>query len=529
MAAENKKPVVGGDASIDYYLLARSQADQVAALLPVAARWLRNRGACTSPGCFHARLPGGGWTSVLAGAEAADQDPAVASLLDELMWDLSRQAVAAIGKVEAAAVLHTSTAGGKEVSYDMYNGVPFSPRTMMENAGRLRPGGALPPWIVEMATSDWDHSEFSVGKPEVRSGESVLVWKGDVLSVRSHHPDDRLLLDLGHDLKSLTGVVEWDRLPEELAKDLEDGETLLESWFAGDRWFQATLGERLFGVVRKEALVIEGPPDLGKTSLLLACRLALGGLLELQPNEALSGANRRTAVLKEAALTKMGVAVIAHDEVEKVDWHYLKQQSNGAPRVLDSVGMKGQIELPAPSLRLLTKNSTTFPLKSAPPDCRDKLKLVKLRRPEGTDPALLARLEKRCPRLARGLCLAIFKAFATGGRPEDLDPGGCSTTEAGEPTMHADLTPTITEALHDVLSLLYEPCGTENGTGASEVKKAIARRMRAPWLEALPILAFLELIGARGSSPRVVVDRGRVVRDGVARKVDHRLLVLARE
>jgi len=338
------------------------------------------------------------------------------------------------------------------------------------------------------------------------------------LSTRGLRADDAMLLDAGHDLSGITLDASLGTNPEVI-----DARALLGEWFSlqTDRldFFLCSMAERLLLRVRKEAHVIEVASDVGKTALLMLIDAACGTYARVVPNDSISGTNRRTARIHEATLSKAGIRFILHDEVNSVDWEFLKTQSNGAPLDEWAVGMSNTMHAANKATRVLTRNVTASGgVSTASKDVRRKI----LHWNESSfgkpvrNPARHEKIKKKDPALARGVFLSMLEAFhrLKGERP-DLDDGLRAGADLVESVPDADIND-LTESL-DALTMvvrsayheLFRDVGPgDDGTSAEGVKAAIAARFGdAATLTQLPLEYFTNFVLRTGeavdSSPMI--------------------------
>ena len=113
-------------------------------------------------------------------------------------------------------------------------------------------------------------------------------------------------------------VVLVGRATLELRNEMDEATAMWVSWFPDEgvrSILLYTVSERVLLQVRKECLVLETPSDRGTYARLL-------------PKAGLDGSNKRTARVHELTLSKAGFRLILHDEADRVDWEYLKAESN---------------------------------------------------------------------------------------------------------------------------------------------------------------------------------------------------------
>lgn len=375
------------------------------------------------------------------------------------------------------------------------------------NRQRAQPSCATAPWLLEMAMRPdaLDSTVFDALDGAVRSGSHVVVASpnpagaGHSLSLRQLQPSDHVLLDAGHDLGELG-------LPPELPADalaalpeVAEARAAVAEWLGEHAdFFLVSIAERLLLRVRKEAHVFEACSDRGKTALLTWLLAALGTYARRMPNNALEGENRRTAPIAEMTLSRAGVRFLLHDEADRVDWEYLKQQSNAAAGEEWGAGMGATLSAAHKATRIVTRNATRVAatVLAAPQDCRRKIvhwTSDTIHKPRH-NPARFARIERKDPVLARGLFLAVMEAFQrlqgqrTPDIPVALVAGAdlCPTPPAAQGSAVArqgvdTAMETITLAARGVFHELFRPSmREEGGTTAADVAKAVTADARLP-------------------------------------------------
>ena len=419
-------------------------------------------------------------------------------------------------------------------------GWTYTPHSLRANLARLQPTCMHQLWFQSIALKPeiGDSLAFDELNGTIRCGAHTVVCTpvdgNKELHLRTFESDDRMLLDAGHDLAG----VDLDELSTR--PEVVEARAMMEGWMGEltDFWL-VSLAERLFVGVRKEAHVFETPSDRGKSTLLAVVEMAMGSYARRMPNAAISGANKRMAPIAETTLSRAGLRFMLHDEVDCVDWLYLKEQSNATQSEEWDVGMASRMTANHKATRVLTRNATKPIAKvaAAPRDCRRKIVLwtgESLHAP-ASNPERYERIQAKDATLARGVFLCVLEAFQRlgGERPElpdelragedmvPVQPG--DALEMGE---QDKAMATLTLATRRTFHGLFRPStAEEGGTAAAEVQRLVCAQPGS-----LPMLAKLSLesfgtdllqagqavIGDPGQVP--AVQRGYVGAQGDAKR-----------
>jgi len=415
--------------------------------------------------------------------------------------------------------------GERRLHYVGVDGAPvsFSPSALQSNLLRLQPACASAPWLLEMAFKPdaADSITFDALDGTIRSSSHAIIASpsvdgGHTLSLRQLKSSDRMLLDAGHDLSSLSLPA---KLPAGVLAELEDvkhARKAITQWMGEHTdWFLCSIAERLLLRVRKEAHVFEAISDRGKTTLMTLLLATLGTYARRMPNSAVSGENKRMAPTKELTLSRAGVRFLMHDEVDRVDWEFLKQQSNAAPAEEWGVGMSATLSVAHKATRILTRNATRVAttVRAAPQDCRRKIvhwtSDTLHKPPDPPDPdydeKLACRVRQADPTLARGVFLAALEVFQRlrGERGDDI-PGALLAGDDLRPAEEGGLPPaanetdaaltTLTLCARRVFHELYRASShEEGGTTAAKVHELVTADERLPrFFRALPGATFVQ-------------------------------------
>ena len=384
----------------------------------------------------------------------------------------------------------------------------YTPHSLRANLARLQPTCMHQAWFQAIALKPeiGDSLVFDELNGTIRCGAHTIVCTptGDerhTLHMREFESGDHMLLEAGHDLAGVD-LTHLDTLPE-----VVEARAMMVDWMGelADFWL-ISLAERLFLRVRKEAHIFEMPSDRGKSTLLVVLEMAMGTYARRMPNAAISGANKRMAPVAETTLSRAGVRFMLHDEVDVVDWNYLKDQSNATQSEEWDIGMTSLMTASCKATRILTRNATKPIAKviAAPCDCRRKIVLwtgETLHAP-AADPERYARIQAKNPTLARGVFLCVLEAFQRlGGKrpaiPNELFAGNdlapAATTAAASEMGELDKAmATLTLATRRTFHELYRSSTLEEGgTQVAEVAKVVTAHPSLPsWLKALPSNAF---------------------------------------
>jgi len=385
----------------------------------------------------------------------------------------------------------------------------YTPATLKVNLSGLTPSCVRKSWFQSIALRPeiGDSMTFDQLNGTIRCGTNTIVCTPDAdadadgaytLHMRPFESDDHLLLDAGHEVTGID-LTSLAKLPEVV--DVRD---MMEDWVGElvDFLF-VSLAERLFLCQpRKEAHIFEVCSDRGKSTMIDVIEMAMGSYARRLPNAAVSGDNMRTVRVAEATLSRAGVRFMLHDEVDKVDWLYLKEQSNGTQSEEYDVGMANRITANHKAMRIITRNATRPDLKAtaAPRDCRHKIVLwsgTTLHKPTA-NAERYDRIKNRDPVTARGVFLAVLEAFQRLGGKRPIMP---SELLAG-----SDLAPTPTTAETDdvaraeaiaslaarrVYHRLYRPSTmAEGGTASKDIQDAICTAFGPSMFSNIPLLVF---------------------------------------
>lgn len=380
----------------------------------------------------------------------------------------------------------------------------YTPHSLRVNLARLQPTCMHQAWFQTIALKPeiGDSLVFDELDGTIRCGAHIIVCMPTsdgryTLHMRAFESGDRMLLDAGHDLVGVD-LDYLGTLPE-----VVEARAMMEGWM-GERtdFWLVSLAERLLLIVRKEAYVFETPSDRGKSTLLAVLEMAMGTYARRMPNAAVSGANKRMAPVAETTLSRAGVRFMLHDEVDVVDWLYLKEQSNATQSEEWDIGMASHMTATHKATRILTRNATKPIAKviAAPRDCRRKIVLwtgATLHAP-AADPERYARIQAKDPTLARGVFLCALEAFQRlGGKrpvmPDELFAGDdlvpAAVTAASEMGELDKAMATLTLATRRTFHELYRTSTMEEGgTPTAEVQKVVCAQPNM-----LPMLAKLSL------------------------------------
>lgn len=433
---------------------------------------------------------------------------------------------------------------GKELS--------FSPHALTTNMERLQPDCSTLPWFIALAlqhdpVSAWN---FDALDGSIRSGGSVVyVVYGEGgatrLQFRASSADDHMLLDAGHDISAISDANAFfcgtdDAL--ELRADMEEADAMWEEWFPEEgvrNFLMYTVAERMLVQVRKECIVLETPSDRGKSALLTCLLMLAGSYARLLPKAALDGSNKRSARVHELTLSKSGVRVILHDEADRVDWEYLKAESNGATGNEFSLGMGETLEVAYKAMRVITKNAARHEctVEAAPIDVRRKIVHITgdSMHPPAANTDRYGRIKSGCNRLARGLFLSVMRVF----HEHEFRPAYPDALRAG-----ADLAPPASSGeaesstLTDMVSSRARVAFAESfrvvaksdaGTETSVVQKQVCEKLNMAYMALLPLDAFLGSVlhagcnSFNGDKIQVPeeIPRGYVMKEGKRQRVHH--------
>jgi len=404
---------------------------------------------------------------------------------------------------------HTVDGDAVGQSYLVYSGEPnggvrqWSMQTGHANRGKLDDCAAMP-WFLGMALHPSTVSNAvtfdDIKTRAIRSGahvvQAVALDGGFALALRPYE-DEPMLLDAGHDLGSLPICVELDPAMLAAMPEVVEARACMEGYLGEHTdFFLYAVAERLLIKERKHAHVFEASSDRGKSTLFLLIEAGCGTYVERVSNDALQGANKRTVPLQEVAKSRAGVRFLLHDEVDRPDYEYLKQQSNAVAAQEMAVGMQSAVTAEHKATRLLTRNATSWTHKaeSAPTDCRRKIVLwgdAALAKPPENE-KLFQRIKARDATLARGFFLACMETFQRfGGKSDGEIPTALlcgadlrherdqspATVAVGVPVVQSAAFAaydTVAEAVIAVYHAQYQP-STNNvgGTQVSVIKAAI--------------------------------------------------------
>jgi hypothetical protein len=441
--------------------------------------------------------------------------------------------------------------------------VTYSAHALITNLERLQPDCCMLAWFVAIALQPDDSSNWTFDALDgtIRSGDSVVqVSYGEAgatrLTLRAVCKDDRLLLDAGHDLSAIADINAFfadsassdaTSKTKELREDMEEADRLWEEWFPeeGVRAFLLyTIAERMLCEVRKECFVLETPSDRGKSALLLCLTALAGTYARLLPKAGLDGSNKRTARVTELTHSKLGVRMILHDEADRVDWEYLKAESNGATGSEFSLGMGETLEVAYKAMRVITKNAARLEctVLAAPIDVRRKIVHItgdSMDAPT-TNPERYAKIKSGNKRLARGLFLSVMRVFHEHDtRPTYPDVLRAGTDLIGSGSNNATASDNCDAKAHlvrdarRVFSQLYSTVGkSDDGTETCVVQKTVSEKLEMTFLSSLPMDLFMSNVLHAGcnnyAGDKIVVPescRGYVNRDGKRQRVGHALAV----
>ena len=367
----------------------------------------------------------------------------------------------------------------------------FTPHTLGSNLDHLNPSCASQQWFQAIALRPGlgDSVAFDELNSMVRSGNHVVDFSSGKLEIRPLRETDRMLLDAGHDLSADLDGSTGSGFTTLADTRVATARQMMAHWMGEHTdFFLASVAERLFCSVRKEAHVFETPSDRGKTALLDVLLMGFGTYARRLPNDAVSGANKRMAPLHEATLSRSGVRFLLHDEVDTVDWNYLKSQSNGASGEEWGVGMTATLTTAHKATRILTRNATTTMSVTAPADCRRKIVLWTgdtLHAPPPNQ-ALYECIKAKDPVLARSFFLLVVDTFRRLDRkrpvmPHALIAGTDLVPVASTDAESARQANEIEQALHTLTigmrlnfhRLYRRSTVEEGGTKADEVKATL--------------------------------------------------------
>lgn len=470
-----------------------------------------------------------------------------------------------VGKLEVGEGEAVVEVGERHCLYHdpvLGKGVTFSPHALTTNLERLQPDCCTLAWFVYIAlqpdlASEWT---FDALDGSIRSGGSVVaVEHGDdgatTLAFRKMTTEDRMLLDAGHDLSAIPDAnaffgdsesSEVRRATLEMREEMEEAEGMWASWFPDEdvcNLLLYTVAERMLLQVRKECFVLETPSDRGKSALLKCLEMLAGTYARLLPKAGLDGSNKRTARVHELTLSKAGLRMILHDEADRVDWEYLKAESNGAATSEFTLGMGETLEVAYKAMRVITKNAARHEctVLAAPIDVRRKIVHVTgdSMQPPAKDDDRYARIQARCPKLARGLFLSVMRVFHVHPtRPpfpdvlragSDLAPSSANASQSDNSVKDQ-----LSRQARGAFSELYKVVGDKDtGTETCVVQKAVSERLEMSFLSMLPMDAFMSNVLRAGCNDfdgdKVVVPescRGYVNKNGGRQRVLNALAVV---
>lgn len=300
---------------------------------------------------------------------------------------------------------------------DNGNKLRYNPHILTTNITRIHPKCVLHQWFLAIALRPGlgDSVVFDELNSTVRSKSHVVDFSTGDLKIRPLKEKDRMLLDAGHDLEMpALALDDDDGFSGEVGREVQEVRDMMEAWMGENTdFFLVCIAERLFCFVRKEAHVFETPSDRGKTALLDVLLMGLGSYARRLPNEAVTGANKRTAPIHEATLSRSGVRFILHDEVDTIDWLYLKSQSNAAEAMEWGIGMTATLTSAHKATRIITRNAGDAKTVAAPEDCRRKVVLWTgdtLKKPPANQ-ELYERIKGKDPVLARAFFLLVVDTY----------------------------------------------------------------------------------------------------------------------
>ena len=571
---------------VNAFLRSRQKRDGDYLLIPVLTSLVKLHGGVRSKGAFHVR-DGNRWVSVCLGASAdaiaeqvhqtkgplekGGQDSrAIVNLLRAVAVDLYRIAEKEV-RVLRSNTLSDSDGDSADVcggdcQYETQNvKVTYSTRVVSAALEKLQPDYCYSPWFMKLCLASSymrDELEFDVLDGSIRSGGHIVrVVRGEDGEPRglSLEPvaEELMLLDAGHDLSGMEDLSEFmsggGGGTGELAADLDEAQEMLSEWFPDDGKRQFVLhglGERLLLAVRKRCYVLETPSDRGKTAFLYCLLAAMGSYARRLPNAGLDGSNKRTARVHELMFSKNGVRFICHDEADRIDWEYLKAESNGAIGNEYSVGMGQVIECEFKATRVITKNAARreCQVRSAPRDARAKIIHLtgETMKPPSANQERHQRILSGDKRLSRGVFLAILQAYHSHPSPyewpvdmlcgDDLRPvapavpsATLAATESGPSATGSGVSAAAAfiAAARSEFSARFRLVGpSETGTEAAVVQKVVSEATGADWLAALPIDVFVSCILCAGhdTGDGIAVPpqaRGYTMKDGKKQRLAH--------
>jgi len=452
----------------------------------------------------------------------------------------------------------------------------FSPHTLTSNLERLQPSCSVLPWFVSMALQPdaQDSWSFDALDGSIRSAGSVVEvvrHESGETSLRTRPfsaESDRMLMDAGHDIACLANIgafFDWVALPPDeqlqakgsvvysavgIDADYFAGAAMWAEWFPDKDvrdFLLYSIAERLLLAVRKECHVYEAPSDRGKSALLRCVSMLAGSYARVVPKSGLDGSNRRTARVHELTLSKAGVRFILHDEADRIDWEYLKAESNGVAGSEFSIGMGETLESQYKAMRVVTKNAarTECTVRAAPIDARRKIVHVtgEVMHTPRSDAARYARIQAQDASLARGLFLSALRVFHEHGvRPPFPDKlragddlrGAAMTVAAGNAPAGNSCESLLVHQARNAFAAIYTVVGkTDAGTETASVQTAVAERMGMPFLALLPMEAFMASVLHAGcidyEGDKIVVPqskRGYVHKDDKKQRVNSAMAVV---
>ena len=269
-----------------------------------------------------------------------------------------------------------------------------------------------------------------------------------------------------------------------------------------------------------------------------------GSYARLLPKAGLDGSNKRTARVHELTLSKAGLRLILHDEADRVDWEYLKAESNGAATSEFVIGMGETLEVAYKAMRIITKNAARHEctVLAAPIDVRRKIVHVTgdSMQPPAADADRYARIQTGCPKLACDLFLSVMQVFHQHPTrppfPDALRAGlDLAPSSVNRDASQADNTvkDQLSRQARCAFSELYRVVGDKDtGTETCVVQKAVSERLDMSFLSLLPMDAFMSNVLRAGchdfDGDKVVVPescRGYVSKEGKRQRVLNALSV----
>jgi hypothetical protein len=512
-------------------------------------------------------------TPVESGGQGSDAVLKLLRAVSERLYSMAETEFKHIKRVSEAGKLEigdgeTATEVGERICYYMDptldKKLSFSPHALTTNMERLQPDCCTLPWFVTIAlqhdpASTWT---FDALDGSIRSGGSVVyVVNGEGgatnLAFRWLHTDDHMLLDTGHDISAIKDANAFFSGEDisssvlELRTDMEEADKMWEEWFPDEKirdFLMYTVAERMLLQVRKECFVFETPSDRGKSALLMCLLMLAGSYARLLPKAGLDGSNKRTARVHELTLSKSGVRLILHDEADRVDWEYLKAESNGTTGSEFSLGMGETLEVAYKAMRVITKNAARHDctVEAAPIDVRRKIVHVTgdSMQPPTADAERYSRIKKGtnpgCPRLARGLFLSVMRVFHENAfrpaYPDALRAGSDLATQSSvNETDSNTLADTLSSRARAAFAESYRVVAkTDTGTESSVVQKQICEKLNMSYMTLLPVDAFLGSVlragcnSFNGDKIQVPEDaRGYVMKDGKRQRLHHVMPVVS--